>query len=707
MTFRGKLLLLASAGVLGFSSQVMAQAEITGGGQLRGIRVDGELIAFASNIRIQNPDGAQFTGSGKAGGNGTRYSRDGNTVTVINSINYGTQPARGARAGGRGFVGPTTNPTTRGARGARGTRGGGGFGGAVSGFNFTETFTDTDPGTVKVTVQITDNSDTAARGPYFFLTLPGAEFSGGTAEWLGSFQPSKANLSTGSFLTDVTATGIRINSPHSHIELNFPKELDITIKHGLEGTNSDSDYLLQFPINSSATTRGQTSSIEFTVHVSQNKVDTAPVNVAVDPSNLGSKFYGIGGNYRIQGGQDQAHIQYILDHMRVAWGRVAMPWGQWQPDENSDPIPPAQGGQPAAAPGGGRGRGGGGGFGGVAQSMEMARTLAQKNIPMIISVWAPPQWALQDVPPNRYGGTPLDPTKYDQICKSIGSYLLYLRDHYGAEPKLFSFNESDFGINVLQTPQDHDEAIKRLGAYFQSIGLKTKMLLGDTADPTGNHFIDVAMNDPEAVKYIGAVSFHSWRGGTDEQYAYWGAAAKKLGVPMICAEGGTDSSSSSYPAIFLEQWYALDELSEYVRLLRITQAASILEWQLTQNYSVLTTDQNGDLIPAQRFYDLKQLDLAPAGSSKMPVRSDKSNLLACAFANPDSGNYIVNLVNNGPTRSVIVTGLLSSLKQMHVMVSDINRGMKELDPVTITNGTAHVSVDHQSFVTLFSGDLPK
>ena len=235
------------------------------------------------------------------------------------------------------------------------------------------------------------------------------------------------------------------------------------------------------------------------------------------------------------------------------------------------------------------------------------------------------------------------------MAKSIGSYLIFLRDHYGAEPELFSFNESNLGIDVRQTPQDHAEAIKILGTYFQSLGLKTKMLLGDTSDALALNFIKPALNDPQAIPFIGAVSFHSWRGATNPQYQRWADAAAHLGVPLIDAEGGNDAQAYSYADIFRESWYALDEAAEYVRIMRICQPKTILEWQLTQNYSVLATDKSGKLQPTQRFYNLKQFNLAPAGSVWMAVKSDNVLILPAAFAETEKGIYTIHLVNNGAT----------------------------------------------------------
>jgi hypothetical protein len=369
---------------------------------------------------------------------------------------------------------------------------------------------------------------------------------------------------------------------------------------------------------------------------------------------------------------------------------VAMPLNFWQPKEDVDPTQAADSGKMNRE---------------VQSAMEMARTLALKKIPMIISVWSAPEWALMPRQGGRRfffgGGRKINPKKYDEVCKSIGSYLAYLKVHYGAEPKYFSFNESDLGIQVLQTSADHAEAIKRLGAYFASHGLVTKMVLGDTSDPKPFKFIDVAMGDPEAVKYVGAVSFHSWHGGTVDQFTHWGKAAKKLDVPLLVGEGGTDSNSYAYPNIFLEPWYGLEEISEYVEICRICQPEAILQWQLTQNYSLLTGGADGAaLAPTERFWLLKQLGSTPAGAKAIPVSCDKGAIVACAFA--DGGNYCVDLVNNGASRVVAVSGLPENITELRVVVTDGGRGMKEMGVVPVGGGAAQVSLDSESFTTLVS-----
>ncbi|MFI5381646.1 MAG: hypothetical protein ACHRHE_20300, partial [Tepidisphaerales bacterium] len=133
---------------------------------------------------------------------------------------------------------------------------------------------------------------------------------------------------------------------------------------------------------------------------------------------------------------------------RVAWGRVSMPLNQWQPDENADPVQAAGAGQLNNN---------------VRQAMEMAQTLAKKKIPFVVSAWQAPRWALaanNAAPGTRGAGKArINAGKWDGLSKAIGSYIEYMKQNYGAEPALFSFNESDGGYDVLQSPQEHAETI--------------------------------------------------------------------------------------------------------------------------------------------------------------------------------------------------------------------------------------------------------
>ena len=105
------------------------------------------------------------------------------------------------------------------------------------------------------------------------------------------------------------------------------------------------------------------------------------------------------------------------------------------------------------------------------------------------------------------------PEQWEELLDLLGSYLVYAKQNFGVEPDLFSFNEGS-GVYVGLTPETHKEAIRRIGAHFQKIGLKTKMLLGDATGPARYAPLRAGSGlDPEAMQYVGAIGFHWWGSG--------------------------------------------------------------------------------------------------------------------------------------------------------------------------------------------------
>jgi hypothetical protein len=396
---------------------------------------------------------------------------------------------------------------------------------------------------------------------------------------------------------------------------------------------------------------------------------------------------------------DPKVIAYCLQNLRVAWGRVEMPWRFWQREKDSHPIDSANAGKLNPF---------------VQKAMEMAQTLNKKGIPLILTCWSAPNWAIEGPPrfrpgPDHIWGNPLNKANMQEIYQSITDYILYLKQHYGVEIKFFSFNESDLGINIRVTGGEHDELIKGLGAYFASHGVSTKMLLGDNSDATTYTFIDTAMQDPAAKPYIGAISFHSWRGWDTATLQKWADAATRMKLPLLVAEGSIDAAASNYPAIFEEQIYALEEINLYTRLLAICQPVSILQWQLTSDYSPLAGGgifgNKDSLHPTRRFWNLKQLASTPKGLFAMPVTCDRSTVSAAALGDNKKGIYAFHLVNNGATREVILTGLPKKTKALHIYTTNKELEMKEGRLIPVSHGEARFTLDAVSYSTLSTSSL--
>jgi hypothetical protein len=484
--------------------------------------------------------------------------------------------------------------------------------------------------------------------------------------------------------------GIGFKSATRKLEVKFEEPAFIMIKK--DGGPNKNNLQLYISLTQNSLHKGDIVQKDFTIKAS-GYIDKEPVSLAINTGLQGRVFDGLGGNFRLQNPKtDQQVIDYSLKNIRVAYGRVEMPWRFWQPDKDVDPTSSADSGKLHPA---------------VKKAMEMAHRLDTMGIPVILSAWFPPNWAVVGTPNprpvNGVWGNPLNKDNMQAIYKSIADYIFYLKNKY---VKLFSFNESDLGINIRLTAQEHDDFIKGCGAYFVTRGLKTKMLLGDNSDATTWRFIYPAMNDPEAKQYIGAISFHSWRGWTTDILQKWADAASQLNVPLIVGEGSTDASAYKYPDIFQEQTYALQEINLYTRIMAICQPVSILQWQLTADYSPLIGGgiygNNEPLRPGQRFYNLKQLSLTPKGLFAIPITCDRPNVSCAALGDSDKGTYAVHLVNNGTTREVTLTGLPGNVNSLCIYNTSAKLGAKQGKSIKVVSGVAKFKLQEASFTTLIS-----
>jgi hypothetical protein len=650
-----------AAGVLalaGLAGAAYAQPETMGWGNLTGIRVDGHLLALNSSLCVAQPGWAGVTHSGKEQQEST-YHRQGETVNLTVRMQEPRQ-----------------------------LRGPQGIGWAV---NAAEVVEPAGVGGAKVSLEYTSPKASTMEGAYFCMALPGSFYSGGSVELINPASgAARVSLAPGANPKNeyvrTKASGARFISPLRQVEVIFDQPTGVVVQDDRAAGGDIQVYLDVMGANPAA---GATARRVFTIKAT-GEIDKAPVQVSLDAAHPGLPFAGIGGNFRLQKpATDPQVIQYSLDNVRLAWGRVEMPWRNWQPNENSDPLADARAGKIDAK---------------VADAMNMARRLHQKGMPVIVSAWFPPAWAIIPEPRQEgVNGSALNPAKMDKIKESIANYMLFMKEKYGVDACAFSFNESEKGIDVRQTAVEHDALIKTLGPAFASKGLMTKLLLGDNSNAATIDFIRVAQHDAEAMKYVAAVAFHSWSGYTDELLTKWKEAARDVNLPLLVTEASTDGAAWKYWEIFFEPAFALDEIELYMRMLSISQVNSILQWQFTADYSVLTGggiwNDKGPLRPTQRYWNLKQLSTTPAGAFALPVKCDKPGVHCVAFGDIASDAYMVHVVNNGGVRKAELTGLPANAKQLRVWVTDVTRGMQEGPRVAVTDGKAELTLDTMSYTT--------
>jgi hypothetical protein len=170
------------------------------------------------------------------------------------------------------------------------------------------------------------------------------------------------------------------------------------------------------------------------------------------------------------------------------------------------------------------------------------------------------------------------------------------------------------------------------------------------------------------------------------------------------AEGSTDAAAWNYPAVFQEPWFAMEEINLYTRMLAISQPLSILQWQLTADYSVLAGGgvfgDRGALRPTRRFWNLKQFASVPEGTFHLPISCSRADVTCAALGDTASGRYAVHVVNNGASHPATLRGLPDSVKELRVYVTDATRKMEEAARIPVANGSASLVLAPASFITL-------
>jgi O-glycosyl hydrolase len=361
------------------------------------------------------------------------------------------------------------------------------------------------------------------------------------------------------------------------------------------------------------------------------RATAAPARIAVDTAERLFRLDGFGGNYCFGTGTPVA--DFTLDGLRHAWSRFEFKGMLWDRErENPGPA--------------------------LVRDFELMQRVDRMGIPWVLSLWRLPERYYAD-PNQKTPGTfnrQIAADRWPEFLDLLGSFILHLKEHYGAEPDFYSFNEPDLGVDIGFTGETHRDMVKRIGAHLESLGLKTKLLLGDTANPRDTHrYVLPTAADADAMRYVGAVSFHSWFGGSPAQYRAWRDVARWLDVPLVVGEAGVDPGAYRNRT-FDSYAYGLGEMRQYQELLRDAQPQTLLFWEYTEDYGLAFPDAGGQVVPTSRFWLMKHFaNLTPMHSEGVASTSDQPDVLVSAFVK--DGAIAVHILNTGPAREATVAGL--------------------------------------------------
>jgi hypothetical protein len=544
---------------------------------------------------------------------------------------------------------------------------------------YRQTATEKDGKTV-IAIEVTAETDLNIEGVYLWLDIPRAEFSGGkvvageATAVMPVHKPEKKQF----FSAESKDVIIRDSRGNLALSANFERPHAFALEDRWDRTGPQ--YSAMITIRKGALAAGATASMELSLSVA-GEPESAPARLQLDASKHRYAFHGFGGNYCF--GIESPVTQYTLDNLNVAWARTEMSLSKWAPENDTE---------------GSR----------LHNEFLLMKQLQQKRIPYVISIWQLPERFYTDPgpKPQRRDKRKIAPDQWNALLDSLGSYLVYAKEKHGVEPDLFSFNEANIGVDVLLNAEEHRDAIKRIGGHFAKLGLKTKMLLADATGPRDTHeYALPAANDPEAMRYVGAVGFHSWGGGTPAQYKAWGDLAEWLGLPLLVSELGVDAAAHS-GQLYDSFHYGIEEVKMYQELLLYARPQGTQQWEFTGDYGTVKVAKDGALQPTPRFWFLKHFtDLTPRNSEALGTVSDNAKILFTAFAK--GSVYTLHVANVGASRDVTIEGIPAGIRELRAVRTSEGEDYKSLPAVNVEAGVARFRMPARSLLTLIAGAVPE
>jgi O-glycosyl hydrolase len=550
-------------------------------------------------------------------------------------------------------------------------------------------------------IRVTGRGNPDTDGVYFWVDVPAELFAGGTYKAGGVLKqdlPQSGELPPKLLdefrICNTTTDKLVLTNAAGKAEvvLEFAPRAHLLLQDGRKWSQQ---FSILVDVCTGKLAQGQTAKMHVILHA-KGDVDDTPAKLTLDPAAARYRLTGIGGDYCFN--IESPVTRYTLDNLKVAFARTEMTLINWEPqNDNDDAGKPDWRKLVAGDVPGSR----------LRNEFELMRELSQKKIPFIASIWQLPPWLYTKPPTAENMNNRVPAEQWPELLECIATYLQYAKEKYGAEPDFFSFNEPNIGCRVAFNAQEHCDAIKRIGAHLAQAGLKTKMLLGDVASPRDTHkYVVPASLDPDAMKYVGALSFHSWGGASPEQYNAWADLAAKLRLPLIVAEAGSDAGAwqgGKYQSF----QYGMQDVAHYQELLLHARPQAILLWEFTGDYSLLAANKldKNKLRLTERFCFQKHwCDLTPAGSEALASSSDQESVMFTAFR---LGNdFTLHIANTKWARKATLQGLPPALKTLNVVRTARGEFFKKLEPVTVADGKLALDLSGQSLTTFTTLPIP-
>lgn len=540
------------------------------------------------------------------------------------------------------------------------------------------------------------DADVAVEGVYWLANVPIDEFKGGTAT-IGtkSIRLEPAISPDRRFLGDATVDSLALRTADGRTTIEIRFDRAVRIRAQDVTSFGDKSFQLYAAIIEGKLARGVAASLAVSINTTIAP-DTTDVTVTVDPAGGRTRFDGFGGNFVY--GADSPVTRTTLNALRLTWARIPLELREWEPNNDNGDATRTDIQQLAARD--------------TAESklrkrFELDRELFKRSQGRLIaSVWYLPEWLFAE--PLQAGAWRdsagvVPRQRWPELAECIVSYLSYAKEKYGIEPQLFSFNESEIGVYVkLDRDELHDLA-KLLKSSFAAAGLKTKLLLGDSADlELGLKQIEPTLADDEARGFVGALAYHPWAGQND-QWPKWAEVAEKHHLPLLVTEMGADANAWQ-DGSYATPIYALRLAKRYVEQLSTGRAQALLEWEWSDDFP-LAALTNGKWTLSPRGQWLQQItQRSPQFGELISTTTDRPSLLAAAIAREGGEGrddaWTLHLVNLDAERKVKIVGLPARVEQLSLSVVDPIEGARAGRTIRVKHGECELQLPAAAMATL-------
>ncbi len=340
------------------------------------------------------------------------------------------------------------------------------------------------------------------------------------------------------------------------------------------------------------------------------------------------------------------------------------------------------------------------------ENLEMAEDLQRRGARMTISTWRAPDALLDHEPRHDQNRVPR--RHYDRFAGMIAAYLDYLRLSRGVEPEAFSFNEPDWGANVLFTPGEYRDALLAVSRALDRHNLSTRLMLGELANVrSGIDYLSAVLDTPELLRKAGGLSVHVWGRAAPEEFAAWRELATRLNLPLIIGEVGVDPNWREAP--WRNPGYGLREVALYLEVLKHARPSMMLYWEYGDSYGLLPRDDRGTWRAGDRFAFQKHWTrLTPPGARMVEHSLSTDGLAAVVFASGEGdADWTLHVANPGAARSLRVAGLPPLRAPWRVVTSTASQPWRRRPPPVRGNPRLLLDLPAASLTTLTTLPVPE